>query len=76
MKETKRSVRLLYTCPSIEMIELDGEEAILAGSPEVRPGGGKENNSSGSGTTPSTPGVNVIDLINEDGGEDDNLVGQ
>ena len=75
MKETKRSVRLLYICPSIEMIELDGEEVILAGSPDVRPGGGG-NTDNGSGTSGSNgQGVNVIAPVYEDGGDDDNLEG-
>ncbi|WP_456104900.1 hypothetical protein [Prevotella sp.] len=75
MKKICKSVKQFYVCPSIEMVEVEAEGCILAGSPDVRPGGGGNTNN-GSGTPGSSgQGVNVIAPVYEDGGDDDNLEG-
>ena len=75
MKKTFQSVKQFYMRPTTEIIEVEAEGCILAGSPGVRPGGGG-NTDNGSGTPGSNgQGVNVIAPVYEDGGDDDNLIG-
>ena len=62
-KESKKG----YLQPSISILGIDEESHLLAGSPVVRPGGG--------GVPPHQGGVKVINPTEEDGGDDDNLVG-
>ena len=50
-----------YLAPWCEVIELDNELALLAGSPRVRPGGGGTGN------------VTINPLDPDDGGEDDDI---
>ena len=75
MKKISRIVKQLYISPFTEVFEIEVEGNLLAASPGVRPGGGGNTNNN-----PTTPnqggnGVNVIDLVEEDGGDDDILVG-
>ena len=75
MKKTSRIVKQLYISPLTEVFGIEVEGNLLAASPGVRPGGGGNTNDN-----PTTPnqggnGVTVIDLVEEDGGDDDILVG-
>lgn len=50
-----------YFAPQCEVIELDNEANLMAGSPHVRPGGGGTGN------------VTINPLDPDDGGEDDEI---
>ena len=66
MKENKK--RKDYLQPDVSILSIDEESHLLAGSPQVRPGGG------GSGS--QTPGtINVVPLIPDDNNPDDDLEG-
>ena len=67
MKKIRQTVRQLYVCPTIEVVQVETESNILAGSPPVHPGGG--------GTTSNPGTINVVPPTEEDGGDDDNLEG-
>ena len=58
----KKQVELkCYLAPRCEVIVLSCESTLLAGSPEVRPGGGGPGN------------VSIYPLTPDDGGEDDDI---
>ena len=66
MKENKK--RKDYLQPDVSILSIDEESHLLAGSPQVRPGGG------GSGS--QTPGtINVVPPTSDDNNPDDELVG-
>lgn len=66
MKENKK--RKDYLQPDVAILSIDGESHLLAGSPQVRPGGG------GSGS--QTPGtINVVPPTSDDNNPDDDLEG-
>ena len=66
MKENKK--RKDYLQPDVAILSIDGESHLLAGSPQVRPGGG------GSGS--QTPGaIIVVPHISDDENSDDNIEG-
>ena len=58
----KKQVELKrYLVPLCDIIALGSESALLAGSPEVRPGGGGTGN------------VSIYPLTPDDGGDDDDI---
>ena len=66
MKENKK--RKDYLQPDVSILSIDEESHLLAGSPQVRPGGG------GSGS--QTPGtINVVPPTPDDNNPDDELEG-
>ena len=66
MKENKK--RKDYLQPDVSILSIDEESHLLAGSPQVRPGGG------GSGS--QTPGtINVVPPTSDDNNPDDELEG-
>ena len=66
MKENKK--RKDYLQPDVAILSIDEESHLLAGSPQVRPGGG------GSGS--QTPGtINVVPPTSDDNNPDDDLEG-
>ena len=67
MKKIRQTVRQLYVCPTVEVVQVETEGNILAGSPPVRPGGG--------GTTSQSGSIKVVPPTEENGGDDDNLEG-
>ena len=68
MKKIERTARQLYVCPSIEVLTVESEGSILAGSPLVRPGGG--------GTGSQTPGsIKVVPQESDDNNPDDEIEG-
>lgn len=67
MKKNRRTVLLDYVSPCIKVAKMESEGYLLAGSPPVRPGGG--------GTGSNKGRVNVIDGVEEDGGDNDILEG-
>ena len=68
MKKIRKTVRQLYVRPTIDVVRVASEGCLLAGSPEVRPGGG--------GTGSQTPGtIQVVPLDPDDNNPDDEIEG-
>lgn len=67
MKKIRQTVRQLYVCPTIEVVQVETEGNILAGSPPVHPGGG--------GTTSQSSNIQVVPPTEVDGGDEDILEG-
>ena len=67
MKKIRQTVRQLYVCPTVEVVQVETESNILAGSPPVHPGGG--------GTTSQSGSVKVVPPTEVDGGDEDILEG-
>ena len=68
MKKIRKTVRLLYVRPTIDVARVASEGSLLAGSPLVRPGGG--------GTGSQTPGtIQVVPPTSDDSNPDDEIEG-
>lgn len=68
MKKIRKTVRLLYVRPTIDVVRVASEGSLLAGSPLVRPGGG--------GTGSQTPGtIQVVPPTSDDSNPDDEIEG-